>query len=98
VWVEVEGTTRWQAVLDKSQSKRRWRRSGAQGGRWFLVRVRVSVGEGGVENMVAAVLDKSQSKRGWRQSGAQGGRRILVRARVIVGGGRVKDKVVGGSQ
>jgi hypothetical protein len=65
--MEAEWSTRWQVVLGKSQSKCGWRRSGAQGGRLFSVRVRVSVGGGGVEHKVAAVLSKSQSKRGWKR-------------------------------
>ncbi len=51
--MEVEGTTRWQAVLGKSHSKREWRQNEAGGGGQFSVRVKVSVGGGGVEHIMA---------------------------------------------
>jgi hypothetical protein len=51
--MEAEWSTRWQVVLGKSQSKRGWKRSGARGGKWFSVRVRVSVDGSGVEHEVA---------------------------------------------
>jgi hypothetical protein len=48
--VEVNWSITWQAVLSKSQRKHGWRRSRAQGGRWFSVSVRVSMDRSRVEH------------------------------------------------